>query len=167
MRRSGSGQGSGAGGGGIARADHALQPLGGVGVVRLHAGDHLVQHDGQRPEVRVHIDFAACEPLGRRVRHAAEFVARQAARERERLGDAEIEHAHLAAGVDADVLGLDVAVHDAVEFLAVDGDFEIVRVVQRAGHGDGDIGGGIGRQRPPRISSARSWPSMYSIATKK
>ena len=124
-----------------ARADHALQPLGALGLVGLHAGDHLVEHDGQRPQVRAHVDLAGIEPLRRSVGHAAEFVAREAARQGERLGDAEIEHAHFAAGIDANVLGLDVAVNHAVELLAVDGDLQIVRVVQRLGDGDGDFGG--------------------------
>ena len=167
MRRSGSGQGSGAGGGGNARADHALQPLGGVRLVRLHARHHFIEHHRQRPQVRIHVDLARIQPLRRSVGHAAEFVARQPARKRERLGDAEIEHAHFAVRIDADVLRLDVAVHDAVKLLAVDGrPAELCAFSRVSATRDGHFGGELEEPaRPRRISSARSCPSMYSMAT--
>ena len=83
----------------------------------------------------MHVDLAQIQPLRRSVGHAAEFVARQPARKRERLGDAEIQHPHVAVRIDADVLRLDIAVHDAVKLLAVDRlPAELVRVLQRLGH---------------------------------
>ena len=96
------------------------------------AGEHLVQHDTEGPDVRALVDRAPARLLGRHVRGGAEDDARGRAgvgecrglREvrrgarrrigRVRLGEAEVEHLDLAVGRELHVRGLEVAVDDAL-----------------------------------------------------
>ena len=126
------------------RANHALQPLGGVRLVRLKARHHFIQHHRHRPQVRIHADLAQVQPLRRSVRHAAELVAGQPPRKRERLGDSEVQHPHVSARIDPDVLRLDIAVNDSVKLLAFDLYRELVRVLQGLGHARGHFGRELG-----------------------
>ena len=73
------------------RLDALLQPAGVGSLKRLDAAHHLVQQDADRPEIRLRIDVAGFEPLGRQVGDAAEVVARHLPAERQRLGDPEVE----------------------------------------------------------------------------
>ncbi len=80
---------------------------------RQAAGDHLVQHDAERPDIGPHIAALADEMLGRHVGDGAD--RRAGARQRRaagQLGDAEVEDLHLAATREHDVRRLDVAMDD-------------------------------------------------------
>src|SRR5207237_1299279 len=64
-----------------------------------------------------------------------------------RLSDTEIQHAHLAAAIDPDILWLDVTVHDPVKILAADCDLQTVRVLQRTRDRNRHLGGEPDGQR--------------------
>ena len=122
----------------------------------LPAGRHLVEHDAEREQVGARIEILAARLLGRHVGdgadggadHAGEvlrrgFPGRRRFRLRRRrvggeLGQAEVEHLHLAAPGDEDVRGLDVAVKDALA----------VRRVQRIGNLRADVEQGAEVERP-------------------
>ncbi len=99
------------------RRDHRLR--GGAGEWRL-AGQHLVQHAAETVEVAPAVDglvtgcLLGAHVSGRTDRHARARECGDTLRRRaHRLADAEIGH-HRVAILQQDVLGLDVAVHDAV-----------------------------------------------------
>jgi hypothetical protein len=71
------------------------------------------------------------ESLRREVRHAAEVVARDLPAERERLGDAEVEHLYIAVLGDPDVSRLQVTMHQRPELPAVDGGVEAMGRVEK------------------------------------
>ena len=107
---------------------------------RRTAGDQLVQHDAQAEAVRTPVDVQAACLLRRHVRdrpdhhpdagvdgpRGARIGIRCTLGE---LGDAEVEHLHVAVRPQHQVVGLDVAMHDAGR----------VRRCQRRGGLDGDL----------------------------
>ena len=105
---------------------------------RRLAGAELVDDEAERVEIAAPVDRLALALLGRHVRGRAEDRARARAEVRirlvERARDAEVEHLDVVALAVAieqhDVLGLEIAMHDAVG----------LRAAQRAGdlQGDGD-----------------------------
>jgi len=104
-----------------------------VAVEREAAGEHLVEHGAERPEVRSAIGLVAANLLGRHVSDGAE--RRPAAREpvaAAELGQAEVEDLHETVASHEQVRRLDVAVHDPglVSFVQPVG--RLHRDVQRA-----------------------------------
>jgi hypothetical protein len=88
----------------------------GVAVEGFPAGEHFVDDDPQRPDVRSVIDRAAGGLLGRHVAHGAvpdEGVGIEGVF-LSQFGQPEIEDSHVAELGDEDVRGLDVPMHDAV-----------------------------------------------------
>ena len=119
---------------------HRGQRLGdGLGLEQAPAGQHLVQHDAERPDVGAPIDGLPLRLLGRHVGGRAENRAhlRRPRRERgrvgevrarcaggiHRLGQTEIEDLHRAVGGDLDVRRLEIAMDDPA----------LVRVLERLG----------------------------------
>ncbi len=100
-------------GGGRAHAQHVL------GLERPHAAQQLVERDAEREQVAARRRGLAERLLGRGVARRAGGVGVLALGH----GDAEVAQRRLALGVDPDVVGLDVAVHDPVR----------VRVSERVG----------------------------------
>ena len=111
---------------------------------RGRAGEHLVENAGQAVEVgppvnALHSDGLLGAHVGRRTEHDAGLAQLVAARRRHRPRDAEVAH-HRLPGLEQDVLGLDIAMHDVAA----------VRVVQRARHLPGDLHGFLhGEPRVP------------------
>ncbi len=132
---------------------------------RRPAGEHLVQHHAERKEVGARVGFLAAGLLGGHVAHRAhhqslsrlEDVRRPTDQGSRELGEAEVEHLHVAVVAHHHVLGLEVAVHDAGG----------VRGDQCLRHLGGDV------ERPARLETAarrsvRSvTPSMNSVAMKR
>ena len=99
---------------GLARADPLLQPARVRGAEGLNAADHLVEQHADRPELGLRVDLPRLEALRREVRDAAEVVARDLSAERQRLGDAEVEHLDLVSVENTNVPGLEIAVQETV-----------------------------------------------------
>jgi hypothetical protein len=121
----------------------------GVGVTpeRPLAGQHLVEHHPQRPEVGAVVHRPARGLLRAHVGHRPRRRAGAGERARGHLGDAEVHDAHPTARTHDDVLGLDVAVHDAA----------CVRGREPLGHARGDLDRLLHRQRPaPQPISQRA-----------
>ena len=108
------------------------------------AGEHLVEHDAQRVEVRLAGDRLAERLLGRDVVGRAEHapVGGQPLLV-ERAGDPEVGDLGRALLVDQDVLGLDVAVDDVAG----------VGGAERAGDLD-RVGDRLGDRQPPVAADA-------------
>ena len=85
--------------------------------IRPVAGDHLVEHHAERPEVRVHVHALRSQALRRRVRDRAADVGRELARFLEHLRHAEVEHLALAARGNLDVRRLEIVVQQPVRAL--------------------------------------------------
>ena len=100
-------------------AARRAQPQHVLGVERPHAAQQLVERDAEREQVAARRRGLAERLLGRGVARRAGGVGVLALGD----GDAEVAQRGLALGVDPDVVGLDVAVHDAVR----------VRVGERVG----------------------------------
>jgi hypothetical protein len=124
-------------GGGLGQGAGALAQLlhehrrGVAGGERRRAGEHLVAHDAQGVDVAPAVDLALAEGLlgahvGRGAEHRADLrEALGAGVEQRAPRDAEVgDHRAAALAVEQDVVGLDVAVHDAAR----------VRVGERVGH---------------------------------
>ena len=106
---------------------------------RQAAGDHLVEHDAERPDIGPHIAALADEMLRRHVGDGPD--RRAGARQRRaagQLGDAEVEELHLAAPRQHDVRRLDVAMNDV----------GVVRCRHRARHLHRDVERLVDRHRP-------------------
>ena len=81
---------------------------------RLHAREHLVEHEAQREDVGAVVDGLTRDLLRRHVLRRAEEHARLRLHARlVHVGDAEIHDLHAAVGQHHDVAGLDVAMDDA------------------------------------------------------
>ena len=118
------------------------------------AGEHLVEHAAERPQVGAAVDAPPASLLGAHVAGRAQHSAgdRHAPAQRGRLGrvrlarglehgrEPEVEHAHAAVGRDLDVRGLQVAVHDALVVRRRERARDLARHAQRLGL----------RQRPAR-----------------
>jgi hypothetical protein len=110
---------------GLLRDDLHYDLLRGAADVRRLAGQHLVQHAGQRVDVAARADLLLCRRLlGTHVVRRAETQARlrhpPARRRTHCQRDAEVRH-HGATLVQQDVLRLDVAMDDAVAVRVVEG----------------------------------------------
>ena len=165
-RAAATGQSAASSGGGRRDRISSLQPPR-VGRAKwLLAGEHLVEQDADRPEVGVAIDVARLEPLGRQIRHAAEVVARDLAAQRQRLGDAEVEHLDLPGRREADVARLEIAVQQRAQLARRRPSASKRCASSRKRHSSTPIDSarstGIG---PRAIASDRFSPSRYSIAT--
>ncbi len=91
------------------RRGHALQRE------RWQATEQFVQHAAERIDVASHADRPAEQLLGRRVAETQIAVARGGRLGRvQRLGDAEVQQADLAARIDEDVAAPDVPMHEEV-----------------------------------------------------
>ncbi len=125
----------------------------GVAVEQLPPGEHLPQHDAERPDVGAPVDRLAAGLLGAHVGGGAEDdagrggVAGEGGRERQvgalallpRLGEPEVEHLDRAVGPDLDVGGLEIAVDDP----------GVVGGLERLGDLDRDGERLLDRDRPP------------------
>ncbi len=102
-------------------------------VVGMRAGEQLVQEDTQGIDVGARVDGRriAARLLGAHVRERPDELAdASAARRRASIGiarvrDAEVEHLGLAEGIDEDVVGLEIAMHDALLVGVLDGFCEL------------------------------------------
>nr|WP_249937124.1 hypothetical protein [Roseateles sp. DAIF2] len=90
------------------------------------AGEHLVEHDAGREQVRAAVDLVALHLFGRHVLRRAQHIADAGALFAAgglHMRDAEVHHLDVLRAAHAgDVAGLDVAMHDAA----------LVRIVERA-----------------------------------
>ena len=106
-----------------------------LAVERHIPGEHLVEDDAERVDVRLAVDVVAERLLGRdvvgRAEHAA--VGGQPVLV-ERAGDAEVGDLGRALVVDQHVLGLDVAVDDVVRVGAAERAGDLDRVGDRLVH---------------------------------
>ena len=112
--------------------DQLLQLARVLRLVGRRARHHFVQRHAHRPQIRVTIHLAAAQPLRRAIAGAAQIQMRPAVRERERLGDSEIQQAHFVVGADLNVRRLDVAVHHRSLRCAVDLGLERMQLVELA-----------------------------------
>ena len=92
------------------RRGGSVQPQHVLGLERPHAAQQLVERDAEREQVAARRRGLAERLLGRGVARGAGGVGVLALGH----GDAEVTQRRLALGVDPDVVGLDVAVHDPV-----------------------------------------------------
>ena len=113
----------------------------------LNAADHFVQEHSDGPEVRIGVDLARLEPLGRQVRDAAEVVARDLPAQRKRLGDSKVEDLDLVGPQHADVPRLQIAVQQRAKLAAVDRRFEAVCRFEEMTQLNRDADRTVGRQR--------------------
>ena len=99
-------------------------------------GEHLVEHDAEGVDVAARVSALSADLLGRDVVGRAEALGEVAEGEAAGAGvggDAEVDEADVVVVVDHDVLGLHVAVDDAVG----------VDVLQRAADADGELDGAV------------------------
>ena len=80
---------------------------------RQPAGQHLVEHDAERPDVRAMVEGGAARLLRRHVGRRSERRARVRQPHVLDLGEPEVEHLDALVGRHHQVGGLHVAVHDA------------------------------------------------------
>ena len=103
-----------------------------LAVERDVAGQHLVEHDAERVDVGLAVDVVAERLLGGHVVRGAEHAAVGGqAVVAQRAGDPEVGDLGQALGVQQDVLGLDVAVHDLVRVRATERAGDLDRVGER------------------------------------
>ncbi len=123
---------------------------------RQLAGQQLVAHDAERVQVAAGVGRLAADLLGGQVLHRAGHGARLGlAAFGVGAGESEVGHLHHALGRDRDVLGLDVAVHDALAMRVLEGE-------QGLAH---DVGGLRGLEAALVVQHARArlWPRTYSM----
>ena len=103
-----------------------------LAVERDVPGQHLVEHDAERVDVRLAVDVVAERLLGRHVVGRAEHAAVGGQPVvAQRAGDPEVGHLGRALGVQQHVLGLDVAMHDLVRVRGPERAGDLDRVRQR------------------------------------
>ncbi len=101
------------------------------------AGDHLVEHPGERVQVRRREQSGAHDLLGRHVARCAQDGTRRRLRTIEDLGNPEVGDLEQPVTGEHDVVWVDVPVQDTVA----------VRVGQRRRGGDADRAGRLRGQR--------------------
>ena len=96
--------------------------LGRIAVIGQGAGEHLIEHDAERIEVAAGVRLEPLGLLGGDIVHGADGrIGPAAAVFVLEGGDAEVCHLGDAVAVDHDVLGLDIAVDDAVLVRVLEG----------------------------------------------
>ena len=161
---------------GLAREDQTERLGDRLAVEQPRAGEHLVEHDAEGPDVGALVDGLAARLLGRHVGGGAEDhagrrhggrgdgrrvhgVARRADRGlgAQRLGEAEVEHLDGAVVADLDVGGLEVAMDDALLVRGLERLGDLAGDGQRLGQRDRAAGHehGRDRRRRPAPSPAR------------
>ena len=80
--------------------------------------------------IRADVDLSGKEPLRGRILHTAKRILCVVARERERLGDAEVENLHLARRSDADIAWLQVTMNNASNGATFQGGRKVVGVIE-------------------------------------
>ena len=115
------------------------------------AGEQLVEHDAQRVDVALHRGLAAQQLFRRHVRGRA-GAARSARAGLGQYRQTEIGDAHLALGVEDDVGGLQIAVHDPALVRGGDAGANLPAHIERLVLGqpaDTPRAATTGRRRPP------------------
>ena len=97
------------------------------------AGEHLVQHDAQRVEIRAGVDGGAAGLFGREVLRRADDRPGLGHLRRARARDPEVGHLQAAVRADHDVVRLDVAVDDPVAVREGERAQDLARVLDRDG----------------------------------
>jgi hypothetical protein len=103
-----------------------------LAVERDLAGEHLVEHDAERVDVRLAVDVVAERLLGGHVvRRAQDAAVGGQPVVAQRARDPEVGDLGRALRVDQHVLGLDVAVHDVMPMGAAERARDLDRVRER------------------------------------
>ena len=111
--------------------------MGGRCTKRVSTAQHLVQHDGERPDVPRRLWSAASNLFRRHVAGRADDGTRRGERARlrrfvKRLRDPEIQHFRDVVGDEKDVVGLQVAMNELTAMRRIDGVTDAVRDLQHA-----------------------------------
>ena len=110
-----------------------------LAVKRGSAGEHLVQHDTEAVDVRPVVGPLAGRLLRAHVLRRADHhpLGGQLRRGRivGRLGDPEVGHEHVSGGIEQDVVGLDIAVDDALAMGVREGVRNLPRNARRVADG--------------------------------
>ena len=123
---------------------------------RTVAGQALIQHTGQRVDIRAGIGLAGAEPLRRHVTEGADHPAgRRQAGLAHRARDPEINQIRKVVVVEQNVGRLDIPMHQP----------DLVRGVHCLGYLFDDAHRPRRGSGPAASTSCRSWPSMSRMST--
>ena len=127
----------------------------------LSSGEHLVEHDTERPQVRTSVHVLAPDLLRRHIGHRPEADAGFAQTLIPRFGQSKVEDPHRAVGQQHDVARLQVAVHDSGGVCGLQPFSDLSRDLQSLAHGNGTVAGQSRSERFARYSAMarKSQPS--------